>query len=140
LFEPLGNKPCFIALNSTINMMLCLEHPLGINNIKTWTRQNKAPCLIAEKSLILQFHSSSPMWDTKSFSMISRLESGIRNAMSMISSEPSNSPISALFRINNSHLLMCHDARCRSSNRCRRSSWFRRCRLGSTQRGQGAGR
>jgi hypothetical protein len=122
------NKTRFVALNRPIRLLLHFEHPFGINNIDSWWWRNESPRLITEKSVILLFHSLSPMRDAHSSLVRARLRGRIRNISSHTCSMPSNSTIGALLWMKDATTTACMwmKNRSRQGQRCSRRGTGRR--------------
>jgi hypothetical protein len=101
LSKTASNETRFIALNSPIRVLLHLEDPFRVNDINSWWWRNKSPRLITKKSMILLFHSLSPMRNTHSSLVCAGLGGRICNCGSHTRSMPSDSTVSALLGAKN---------------------------------------
>ena len=61
LMESFSYKPCFVALNGTISMLLNAEDPFAANCILIWQRRNKIPCAIFEEGIKFKVHRVAQM-------------------------------------------------------------------------------
>jgi hypothetical protein len=120
--KSLGNKTHFVALNRPIRMLLHFEYLFRINNIDSWWWRNKSPRLIAKKSVILLFHSLSPMRDAHSSLIRAGLGGRVRKSYSHTCSIPSNSIVGALLWAKNATVT----ARMWTQNRSRRGRGYSR--------------
>jgi hypothetical protein len=122
LLKSFGHESHFVTLNRPISTMLCLENPLGVNNIDARARRNQVPSLILKESIVFKLHCSTPMGNTESLMMSTGLNRSISDTMILARSELGNSTIGTLLGLNNAQLALSPNTRQRGRSSHQRSS------------------
>lgn len=61
LCESTDNPPCLVPIETAVILVLDLEDPLAIDNVRAGRTRNKCPRLVGEKGVILRLHGGAPI-------------------------------------------------------------------------------